>query len=127
MSRQEQVVVGDVVGMMRSFHRISKALINHLDQDEGRAYVPNEGSQHTPVGNSSIHKELTKVKFPELCGSMDDLTTEAWLGNMDMCFVLRDCTSNMKVFMEVFQLKGSALLWWKILIPQLSMVVEDVS
>jgi len=113
--------------MMRSFHRISKALINHLDQDEGRAYVPNEGSQCTPVGNSSIQKELTKVKFPEFCGSMDDLTVEAWLENMDMCFVLRDYTFNMKVFMKVFQLKGSALLWWKILIPQLKMVVEDIS
>jgi hypothetical protein len=29
--------------------------------------------------------------------------------------------------MEVFQLKGSALLWWKTLLPQLNMVVEDVS
>jgi hypothetical protein len=29
--------------------------------------------------------------------------------------------------MAVFQLKGSALLWWKTLLPQLNMVVEDVS
>jgi hypothetical protein len=29
--------------------------------------------------------------------------------------------------MVVFQLKGSALLWWKTLLPQLNMVVEDVS
>jgi hypothetical protein len=29
--------------------------------------------------------------------------------------------------MEVFQLKGSALLWWKMLLPQLNMVVEDMS
>jgi hypothetical protein len=29
--------------------------------------------------------------------------------------------------MVVFQLKGSALLWWKMLLPQLNMVVEDVS
>jgi hypothetical protein len=33
----------------------------------------------------------------------------------------------MKVRMEVFQLKGSTLLWWKTLLPQLNMVVEDVS
>jgi hypothetical protein len=33
----------------------------------------------------------------------------------------------MKVCMEVFQLKGSALLWWKTLLPQLIMVVEDMS
>ena len=29
--------------------------------------------------------------------------------------------------MVVFQLKGSALLWWKMLLPQLNMAVEDVS
>jgi hypothetical protein len=46
---------------------------------------------------------------------------------MVMCFALRDYTSNMKVRMEVFQLKGIALLWWKTLLPQLNMVVEDVS
>jgi hypothetical protein len=33
----------------------------------------------------------------------------------------------MKVRMAVFQLKGSALLWWKMLLPQLNMAVEDVS
>jgi hypothetical protein len=33
----------------------------------------------------------------------------------------------MKVCMAVFQLKGSTLLWWKMLLPQLNMVVEDVS
>jgi hypothetical protein len=33
----------------------------------------------------------------------------------------------MKVCMVVFQLKGSALLWWKTLLPQLNMAVEDVS
>jgi hypothetical protein len=46
---------------------------------------------------------------------------------MAMCFALRDYTSNMKVCMVVFQLKGSALLWWKMLLPHLNMVVEDVS
>jgi hypothetical protein len=39
-------------------------------------------------------------------GAMDDLAVEAWLENMAMCFTLRDYTSNMKVCMAVFQLKG---------------------
>jgi hypothetical protein len=33
----------------------------------------------------------------------------------------------MKVHMVVFRLKGSALLWWKMLLPLLNMVVDDVS
>jgi hypothetical protein len=67
------------------------------------------------------------VKFLEFMGATDGSTAEAWLENMAMCFSLRDYTSNMKVCMAVFQLKGSALLWWKTLLPQLNMVVEDVS
>jgi hypothetical protein len=46
---------------------------------------------------------------------------------MAMCFALRDYTSNMNVCMTLFQLKGSALLWWKTLLPQLNMVVEELS
>jgi hypothetical protein len=82
---------------------------------------------NTPSGSGSIHRELEKVKFPEFMGATDGLATEAWLENMAMCFTLHDYTSNMKVHMAVFQLKGSALLWWKTLLPQLNMVVEDVS
>jgi hypothetical protein len=55
--------MGGVVGMVRSFQRMLEALISHLDRDEGRAFVPNEVSQHTPTGSSSIHRELEKVKF----------------------------------------------------------------
>jgi hypothetical protein len=58
-----QIVAGDVVGWMRSFQRMSEALINRLDKDEPRAYVCNEGSQHAPVGSGIIHNELDKGIF----------------------------------------------------------------
>jgi hypothetical protein len=119
--------VGDVVGMMRYFQSMSKALISRLDRDEVRAPTPPEGPPRAPVGTSSIHRELEKVKFLEFFGALDDAIIEAWLENMVMCFSLRDYTSNMKVCMAVFQLKGRDLLWWKTLLPQLSMVIEDVS
>jgi hypothetical protein len=81
---QEQIVVGDVVGLMRSFQRMSEALINHLDRDEARASTPPEGPPRAPVGTGSIHRELEKVKFPEFFGAPDDAATEAWLENMAM-------------------------------------------
>ena len=86
-----------------------------------------KGPPHTPTGTGGIHRELEKVKFPKFLGAIDDIAAEAWLENMAMCFALRDYTSNMKVCMAVFQLKGSALLWWKTLLPQMNMAVEDVS
>jgi hypothetical protein len=89
--------------------------------------VPNEGSQCAPAGSSSIHKQLEKVKFPTFLGAMDDLAIKAWLENMAMCFALHDYISNMKVWMKVFQLKGSSLILWNTLLPQINMVVEYFS
>jgi hypothetical protein len=106
---------------------MSEALISHLDRDEARAPAPPEVLPCAPAVIGSIHRELEKVKFLEFFGAPDGAATEAWLENMAMCFTLRDYTSNMKVRMAVFQLKGSALLWWKVLLPQLNMAVEDVS
>jgi hypothetical protein len=116
-TEQEQVVVGNVMGMMRSFQRMPEALINRLDRDEGREYVPNEGSYFPLVVIGSVHRELEKVKFPTFWSSTDCLVVEAWLENMAICFSLHNYTSNMKVCMEVFQLKGSVLLWCKTLLP----------
>jgi hypothetical protein len=52
---------------------MTKALIYHLDQDEGRAFVPNEGSQCAPTSSSSIYRDLEKVNFPEFWGATDGL------------------------------------------------------
>jgi hypothetical protein len=81
---QEQIVVGDVVRMMRSFQHMSEALISHLDRDEARAPTPTEVPPHAPTVTSNIHRELEKVKFPEFFGAPDGAATEAWLENMAM-------------------------------------------
>jgi hypothetical protein len=67
------------------------------------------------------------VNFLEFWGVPDGLATEAWLENMAIFIALHDYTSNMKFCMAFFQLKGSSLTWWKTHLPQLNMVVEDVS
>ena len=102
-----------------------EALISRLDRDEARAPTPTEVPPRTPAVTGSIHRELKKVKFLEFFGAPDGAAIEELLENMVMCFALHDYTSNMKVHMAVFQLKGSALLWWKTLLPQLNMAVED--
>jgi hypothetical protein len=123
---QEKITVGDVVGVMRSFQHMFEALIIGLHRDEARAPTPPEGPLRTLVGTGSIHHKLEKVKFPKFFGALDGTSTEAWLENMAIFFALHDYTSNMEVHMAVFQLKGSTLLWWKTLLPQLKMVVEDM-
>jgi hypothetical protein len=44
-----------------------------------------------------------------------------------MLFGLHDYTSNMRLCRVVFQLKWSVLLCWKMLLPQLNMIIEDMS
>ena len=106
---------------------MSEALISRLDREEARAPTPPKGPPCASTSTGSIHCELEKVKFPEFFGAPNDTVVEAWLENIAMCFALHDYTSNMKVFMKVFQLKGGTLLWWKTLLPQLNMAVKDIS
>jgi hypothetical protein len=96
----------DEIGMMISFGRMSEAFINCLHRDEARARVPNKGSQNATTGRVRFHREPNKGKFLEFLGATENTTTKAWLENMAMCLALHDYTSNMKVCMVVFQLKG---------------------
>jgi hypothetical protein len=43
---QEQIAVGDVVRMMRSFQCMSESLISHLERDEARVQTPAEVPPH---------------------------------------------------------------------------------
>jgi hypothetical protein len=119
--------VGDVVGIMRSFQRMSEALINLPDQDAQKEYVPNDGSQCAPLVVVVYKENSRRRSFLELVGAMDVSVVVAWLDNMAMCFTLHDYTYNMKVCMAIFQMKGSSLIWWMMCLPQLNMVVEYVS
>ena len=94
-----------------------EVLISRMDREEARAPAPTKVPPHAPTVTGSIHHELEKVKFLKFFGAPSGAAAKAWLDNMVMCFALHDYTSNMKVRMAVFQLKGSALLWWKTLLP----------
>ena len=67
---QEQIVVGDVVGMMRSFQRMSEALISQLDRDEARASAPTEVPSRALAVIGSFRWEIEKVKFPQVLGCL---------------------------------------------------------
>jgi hypothetical protein len=123
----EQIAVGDVVGLIRSFQCMSEALISRLGRDEARASAPAEVPLRAPTVIGSFHREIEKVNFPSSWVPRKAQPPRHGLEKMAMCFALRSCTSNLKVRMAVFHWKGSALLWWKTLLPQLCMAVEDVS
>jgi hypothetical protein len=103
---------------------MSEALISHLDQDEARVPTPPEGPPRTPVGTGSIHHANSRRS--NFLSSLVPQWHSLMVGEYGDVFSLCDYTSNMKVHMVVFQLKGSALLWWKRLLPQMNIVVEEV-
>jgi hypothetical protein len=74
---QEHIAVGVVIGMMRSFQRMSEALISRWDRDEARAPAPPEVLPRAPAVTGNFHRELEKVKFPEFFGAPDDAAAEA--------------------------------------------------
>eukprot|EP00253_Pinus_taeda_P015998 PITA_15998 len=104
---------------------MSEALINRLEREHGGPVIQNETPQDTT--RNDVRRDLEKVKFPEFWGSTDGQSAVAWLENMAMCFTLINYTSNMKAKMGIFQLKGSALLWWKTLLTQLGMDRSEVT
>jgi hypothetical protein len=53
---QEHIFVGDLVGLMRSFHRMSEDLISRLGIYEARALAPPEGPLRTPADTGSSHR-----------------------------------------------------------------------
>jgi hypothetical protein len=61
-----------------------------------------------------------------LKNSTDGSTIEAWRENKHGASCLAIMTSSKKVHIGSVQLKGSALLWRKALLPQLNMVVKVV-
>jgi hypothetical protein len=71
--RKEHIVVGDMVGMMRSFQRMSEALIHHLDRDEARASTPPEGPPCAPCSvlvefiENSRSSSFPSYSVPKMC------------------------------------------------------------
>jgi hypothetical protein len=75
--RKEHVVLVDVVRLMRSFQRLSEALISCLDRYEARVPEPPNGPPRALVDTGRIHQELEKVKFPEFFGPLDGAAAKA--------------------------------------------------
>ena len=62
---------------------------------------------------------MEKFKLPIFKGTTKGEVAEAWLENMRLCFELRNYSSNQKAKLAIYQLKESALLWWRNLESQL--------
>jgi len=66
---------------------------------------------------------LKKVNLPIFKVTTKGEVAKAWLENMHQCFKLWNYSSNQKAKLAIYQLKESALLWWRKLESQLGYFV----
>lgn len=71
------------------------------------------------LSDGDVHRELERDKIPIFKGTTKGEVAEAWLENMCLCFELWNDCSNRKAKLAIYQLKESALLWWRNLESQL--------
>jgi hypothetical protein len=63
--------------------------------------------------NSGYHH----FKLPSFQETTKGKVAKAWLENMNVCFSLQNYFSNQKDRLDIYQLKESALLWWRNMEP----------
>jgi len=123
----DTISVREVRDMMRSFHRITEALLDRPGGNTSMAGTSTQGVGHDHLSEDDLHRELEKVRLPIFKGTTKGEVAEAWLENMNLCFALRNYSSNQKVRMAIFQIKESALLWWRHLESQMGWNISTVT
>ena len=58
-------------------------------------------------------KDLSKMKGPLFYGTEQGIAAEAWLLNIEQCFILHRYLSNVKVRWTFLHLRGFGSLWWE--------------
>lgn len=115
----EQISIREVRDMMLSFQKMIEVLISRVG---GNPLVPGSSSQlerQEITSDGDVHSVLEKVKLPIFKGTTKREVAEAWLENMRLCFELWNYSRNQKEKLAIYQLKESALLWWRNLESQL--------
>ena len=123
----EQTSIREVRDMMLSFQKMIEVLISRVG---GNPSVPSSLSQakrQEIPSDGDVHRELEKVKLPIFKGTTKGEVAESWLESMCLCFELWNYSSNQNQKLDLYQLKESALLWWRNLESQLGYSMSNLT
>ncbi|GFZ01882.1 hypothetical protein Acr_15g0004910 [Actinidia rufa] len=66
-----------------------------------------------PVRGTTLHEQFMKLNPPEFMGATDPLVAEEWLKKLDTIFEVMEVTSEQKLTLATFMLRGEARNWWE--------------
>jgi len=115
----EKIAIREVRDMMLSFQKMTKLLISRVWGNHSMLGSSSPAERQAIPSDGHVHRELEKVKLLIFKGTTKGEVAKAWLENMHLCFELRNYSSNQKEKFAIYQLKESALLWWRNLESQL--------
>ena len=72
-------------------------------------------------------KDLSKLKGPYFYGIEAGNEAEAWLLNIDRCFILHDYHTNVKVCWTAMQLRSFASIWWEMELENLGLHISKAT
>lgn len=82
--------------------------------------------EEDPVARAQL-KDLSKMKGPLFYGTEQGTAAEAWLLNIERCFVLHHYLSNVKVRWTVMHLRSFSSLWWDQELEKLGLDISVVT
>lgn len=87
-----------------------------------------EARNNVPVGVANAHVILVPVvEDPFIRTQLKDLSSaeaEAWLLNIERCFILHDYHGNVKVRWTIMQLRSFASILWNMELEQLGILIS---
>lgn len=92
----------------------------------GGGKLEGSGGSEKRHPQEDISRELQKIKLPEFSRGRAGERVEAWLEGMTRCFTLKYYASVAKTKTTIFQLRGSALIWWGNMEKQLHLTTNNV-
>ena len=105
---------------------VLQRILERLDNIETNNQIPGGGAnvriplvqginlpiEDNPLARAQL-KDLSKMKGSLFYGTEQGTTAEAWLLNIERCFILHRYLSNVKVRWTVLHLRGFGSLWWE--------------
>ena len=120
---------------------ILQQILERLDGVEARNNnIPGGGENAQNFQNSNVNltivenpvirtqlKDLTKFKGPYFYGTEAGNEAEAWLLNIERCFILHEYHTNVKVRWTAMQLRSFASIWWEMELEHLGLHISQVT
>ena len=118
IGNNQDIQADQAVVLQRILERLDNIeTLNQIPSGAANIRIPlvqgnNPSVEDDPVARAQL-KDLSKMKGPLFYGTEQGTAAEAWLLNIEQCFILHRYLSNVKVRWTILHLRGFGSLWWE--------------